>query len=71
MKTIIISCLTNNTFLETQYKSIKKFFETEYEFIIFDDSRDEKHIISYNKIQTDNIKNTCDKFKIQFLLCYF
>ena len=41
MKTIIYSTLTNNTFLELQYKSIKKYFQSDFEYIIFDDSREE------------------------------
>ena len=34
MKTIIYTCVTNNTFLELQVKSIKKYFKTNYEFIV-------------------------------------
>ena len=67
MKTIIYSTLTNNTFLETQYKSIKKYFQTDFEYIIFDDSREEQHAISYNKIQTNDIKNTCEKNNIHYI----
>jgi hypothetical protein len=67
MKTIIYSTLTNNTFLELQYKSIKKYFQSDFEYIIFDDSRDEKHIISYNKIQTNDIKKTCEKLGIKYI----
>jgi hypothetical protein len=67
MKTIIYSTLTNNTFLELQYKSIKKYFQSDFEYIIFDDSRDEKHLISYNKIQTNDIKNTCEKMGIKYI----
>ena len=51
MKTIIYSTLTNNTFLELQYKSMKKFFQADFEYIVFDDSRENEHIISYNKIE--------------------
>lgn len=67
MKTIIYSTLTNNTFLETQFKSIQKFFQNEFEFIIFDDSRENEHIISYHKIQTNDIKNTCEKLNIKYI----
>jgi hypothetical protein len=67
MKTIIYSTLTNNTFLETQYKSIKKYFQSEFEYIIFDDSRETENLISYNKIQTNDIKNTCDKLNIKYI----
>ena len=67
MKTIIYSTLTNNTFLETQYKSIKKYFQTDFEYIIFDDSRDKEHIISYNIIQTKDIKNTCNELGIKYI----
>ncbi len=67
MKTIIVTCVTNNTFLELQNKSIQKFFNTDYEFIVFDDSREIKHIISYNKIQTDDIKKTCNNLNIKYV----
>jgi hypothetical protein len=67
MKTIIYSTLTNNTFLELQYKSIKKYFQSDFEYIIFDDSREEEHIISYNKIQTQNIKKTCENLEIKYI----
>lgn len=67
MKTIIYSCLTNNTFLITQYKSIQKYFTTDYEFIIFDDSREEENIISYNKKQSEDIKNTCLNLNIKYI----
>ena len=67
MKTIIYSTVTNNTFIETQIKSIKKYFQADFEYIIFDDSRDKKHLISYNKIQTNDIKNTCKKLGIKYI----
>lgn len=67
MKTIIYSTVTNNTFIELQFKSINKYFAGEFEYIIFDDSRELEHIISYNKIQTVNIKNTCDRLNIKYL----
>jgi len=67
MKTIIYSTLTNNTFLELQYKSIKKYFQSDFEYIIFDDSRETEHLISYNKIQTNDIKETCKKIGIKYI----
>ena len=67
MKTIIYSTVTNNTFIETQIKSIKKYLQSDFEYIIFDDSRDKKHLISYNKIQTNDIKNTCKKLGIKYI----
>ena len=67
MKTIIYSTLTNNTFLELQYKSIKKYFRSEFEYIIFDDSRETEHITSYNKIQTKSIEQTCKYFGIKYI----
>jgi hypothetical protein len=67
MKTIIYSTVTNSTFIELQFKSIKKYFESEFEYIILDDSRDEEHLISYNIIQTGYIKNTCERLNIKYI----
>ena len=39
MKTSIVSSHIHAIFIETQYKSIKKFFKGDYEFIVINDSR--------------------------------
>ena len=67
MKTVIYSCHTNSKFIELQYKSIQKYFKTEYDYIVFDDSRDHKHLTAYNIIQTNNIKNICNKLNIKYI----
>lgn len=67
MKTIIYSCHTNYKFVELQKKSIEKYFETDFEYIVFDDSRDHKHLTAYNKIQTDKISYICNKLNIKYI----
>jgi hypothetical protein len=67
MKTIIYSCHTNCKFIELQYKSIQTYFKTDYEYIVFDDSRDHEHLTAYNKIQTNDIKNICNKLNINYI----
>ena len=67
MKTIIYSCHTNCKFIELQYKSIQKYFKSEYEYIVFDDSRDYEHLTAYNIIQTNKIKQICDKLNIKYI----
>jgi len=39
MKTFIVSAHIHDIFIETQYKSIKKFFKGDYEFTVIDDSK--------------------------------
>lgn len=65
MKTIIYSCHINANYIELQYESIKKFFKTDYEYIVFNDARTENHLTTYNEIHTDLINNICSKLNIK------
>ncbi len=67
MKTIIYSCHTNSNYIELQYLSIKKYFNTDFEYILFDDSRDHLDLTAYNKIQTNEILDICNRFKINYI----
>lgn len=66
MKTHIVSCHVNASFLALQHKSLNKYFKGEYEFHVFDDSRSRAHACSYNEVHTRTIQELCTQLGIQY-----
>jgi hypothetical protein len=62
---IITSVVNNPIFIEIQYYTLKKYFQGEYEFIVFNDAKDFPDFTNYNNITIKSeIQNTCSKLNI-------
>lgn len=66
----VISIITNNPiFIELQYKSLKKYLDTEYEYIVFNDGKDWSDSTNFhNPIEHGKIaiENKCKEFSIKY-----
>jgi len=47
---IITAVVNNPIFIEIQYYTLKKYFQGEYEFIVFNDAKDFPDFTNYNDI---------------------
>jgi hypothetical protein len=62
---IVTSVVNNPIFIEIQYYTLKKYFKGEYEFIVFDDSKDFPDFTNYNDVTIKTqIQNICSKLNI-------
>ena len=63
----IITVVVNNIdFIEIQYYTLKKYFQGEYEFIVFNDAKDFPDYTNYNDITIkSNIENKCRELNIK------
>ena len=66
----VISIITNNPiFIELQYKSLKKYLHTEYEYIVFNDGKDWSDSTNFhNPVENGKIaiENKCKELDIKF-----
>jgi len=67
MKTLIISTHFNSTdFIELQYISFKKYFKTNFDFIVFNDAKNFKDYTNYNDDSFESkILNKCNELNIK------
>ena len=62
---IITSVVNNPIFIEIQYYTLKKYFQGEYEFIVFNDAKDFPDFTNYNDITIkQQIQDICSKLNI-------
>jgi hypothetical protein len=62
---IITSVVNNPIFIEIQYYTLKKYFQGEYEFIVFNDAKDFPDFTNYNDVTIKSeIQNMCSKLNI-------
>lgn len=62
---IITAVVNNPLFIEIQYYTLKKYFQSEYEFIVFNDAKGFPDFTNNNDITIKTeIQNTCNKFNI-------
>ena len=62
---IITSVVNNPIFIEIQYYTLKKYFQGEYEFIVFNDAKEFPDFTNYNDITIKSeIQNICSKLNI-------
>jgi len=62
---IITSVVNNPIFIEIQYFTLKKYFQGEYEFIIFNDAKDFPDFTNNNDVTIKHqIQNICNKLQI-------
>jgi hypothetical protein len=63
---IITSVVNNPIFIEIQYYTLKKYFQGEYEFIIFNDAKDFPDFTNYNDVtMKQQIQYICNKLNIK------
>lgn len=63
---IITAVVNNPIFIEIQYYTLKKYFQGEYSFIVFNDAKDFPDFTNGNDITIKNeIQNICDKLNIK------
>jgi len=62
---IVTAVVNNPIFIEVQYHTLKKYFQGEYEFIVFDDSKDFPDFTNGNDITIKpQIQHICSKLNI-------
>jgi hypothetical protein len=62
---IVTSVVNNPIFIEIQYYTLKKYFQGEYEFIVFNDAKDFPDFTNYNDITIkQQIEDICNKLNI-------
>ncbi len=62
---VITAVVNNPIFIEIQYYTLKKYFQGEYEFIVFNDAKDFPDFTNGNDITIKTeIQNTCDRLNI-------
>lgn len=68
MKTYIISCHCNMPeYIDLQYKSLKKYFECEYEFIVINDAKNTGDITNFKQNNLkEKIINKCNELNIKY-----
>lgn len=63
---IITSVVNNPIFIEIQYYTLKKYFQGEYEFIVFNDAKDFPDFTNYNDVtMKQQIQYICNKLNIK------
>jgi hypothetical protein len=63
---IITAVVNNPIFIEIQFHTLKKYFQGEYEFIVFNDAKDFPDFTNNNDITIKTkIQNVCSKLNIQ------
>ena len=62
---IVTAVVNNPTFIEIQYYTLQKYFQGEYEFIVFNDAKEFPDFTNGNDITVKNeIQKTCNKLNI-------
>lgn len=62
---IITAVVNNPIFIEIQYYTLQKYFQGEYEFIVFNDAKDFPDFTNYNDITVKTeIQNICNELNI-------
>ena len=62
---IVTAVVNNPLFIEIQYYTLKKYFQGEYEFIVFNDAKDFPDFTNGNDITIKSqIQNICSKLNI-------
>jgi hypothetical protein len=65
---IITAVVNNPTFIEIQYHTLQKYFRGEYEFIVFDDSKDFPDFTNgYDPSIKSKIQDICNQYNIQYI----
>jgi len=63
---IVTATVNNPLFIELQYYTLQKYFQGEYEFIVFNDAKDFPDFTNGNDITIKKeIQNTCNKLNIK------
>lgn len=63
---VITAVVNNPIFIEIQYHTLKKYFEGEYEFIVFNDAKDFPDFTNGNDVSIKSkIENVCSSLNIQ------
>jgi len=62
---IVTSVVNNPIFIEIQYYTLKKYFQGEYQFIVFNDAKDFNDFTNYNDITIkQQIQDVCNKLNV-------
>jgi len=63
---VITSVVNNSLYIVMQYYTLKKFFQGEYEFIVFNDAKDFEDFTNFNNTEIKKqIEDTCNELNIK------
>jgi hypothetical protein len=65
MSTVIVSCHVNDFYISLQHQSFKRFCKDPYEFIVFNDAKDNPDLVTFGEVFANKVQKTCESLGIQ------